>query len=264
MKSNLVIRTISGVALVAIILLCVSWNLYSKYLILSLIALGGAWEFLTLLSKNGVKVERLFAVSCAALLLICFFLGYPLWLVVSGVFIVRAAAELYFKNEKPIEGISYEIMATLYTVVPMMLFATFSIQVTILLFVLVWSNDVGAYLVGSLFGKRKLFERISPKKSWEGFFGGLIFTIIIGFAYNEIVLLEWHSYQIFVVSLVASIASVYGDLFESMIKRSLKIKDSGSIIPGHGGFLDRFDALYFAVPACYIIIVIFNVIETTN
>lgn len=257
MKSNLIIRTISGVALVAIILFCVSWNIYSKYFILSVIGVGGAWEFLTLLSKNNVKVERLFAISSAALLLIFFFLGYKLWLVVPAIFIVRAVAELYFKNEKPLEGISYEIMAILYTIVPMMLFSTLYFKIVIFIFVLVWSNDVGAYLVGSLFGKRKLFERISPKKSWEGFFGGVIFTIIIGFAFNEVFTLQWDSLKVFVVSFVASIAAVYGDLFESMIKRSLKIKDSGSIIPGHGGFLDRFDAIYFAVPVCYIIMVLF-------
>jgi phosphatidate cytidylyltransferase len=116
------------------------------------------------------------------------------------------------------------------------------------LFVFLWANDTGAYLIGVRFGKHRLWERISPKKSWEGFFGGLVFAIISGlvFAYfNQQT--AWYHW----VALSAGVVvfGTYGDLVESMIKRSVDVKDSGCLLPGHGGFLDRFDSLLLAVYA---------------
>jgi phosphatidate cytidylyltransferase len=116
----------------------------------------------------------------------------------------------------------------------------------IALFIFIWVNDSGAYLIGINFGKNRLWERISPKKSWEGFFGGFVFSIIaaIGFAhfYPQTAWYHWIALSIAVV-----ILSTYGDLVESMIKRALGVKDSGKSLPGHGGFLDRFDSLLLAV-----------------
>jgi phosphatidate cytidylyltransferase len=116
------------------------------------------------------------------------------------------------------------------------------------LFIFIWINDTGAYLVGILFGKHRLFERISPKKSWEGFFGGLLFTTASSFVFAyfepEISYYHWMG-----ISLVVVVFGVWGDLVESLIKRTLEVKDSGKAIPGHGGFLDRFDSLLLAVYA---------------
>jgi len=120
------------------------------------------------------------------------------------------------------------------------------------LFAFVWVNDTFAYLVGSAIGKRKLFERISPKKTWEGFFGGLIFAVFAGFLFSHFLmdycstsnLIKWLGLAVVVV-----IFGTMGDLFESYIKRNLNVKDSGTILPGHGGLLDRLDSILFAAPA---------------
>ncbi len=119
------------------------------------------------------------------------------------------------------------------------------------LFVLIWTNDTGAYVVGISFGKHKLFERISPKKSWEGFFGGIFFALILAYFLpqitGEIDILRWFGF-----ALIAVVFGTWGDLIESLIKRTVDVKDSGNILPGHGGLLDRFDSLLFAVPLIYI------------
>ena len=124
---------------------------------------------------------------------------------------------------------------------------------------LVWANDVGAYLAGSLFGRHRLFERISPKKSWEGFAGGVLCAVAVGWLYGLYAGpgdtahgLLWSG-----AGLVVAVAGVLGDLVESMLKRSAGLKDSGNSIPGHGGFLDRFDALILAVPFVYAYFAIF-------
>jgi phosphatidate cytidylyltransferase len=117
-----------------------------------------------------------------------------------------------------------------------------------------WSNDSFAYLFGRFLGKHKLFERISPKKTWEGFFGGMAGSIL--FAYLVYILFPaWTGHHVslytyVVLAILTTITSTYGDLAESMIKRNLQIKDSGTALPGHGGFLDRFDGLIFSLPAC--------------
>ena len=119
-----------------------------------------------------------------------------------------------------------------------------------------WANDVGAYFTGILFGRTKLFERISPKKSWEGSIGGattsIITSLVISQYFPGLNSIEWIG-----VSVIVVIAGTYGDLVESHFKRSIQIKDSGSIIPGHGGFLDRFDSLLIAVPFVVVFLKLF-------
>ena len=116
---------------------------------------------------------------------------------------------------------------------------------------MLWANDTGAYKFGVRFGKHKLFERHSPKKTWEGFFGGLatglIAAYLISAQFGDLTIMQWLS-----VSLIIGTAGTFGDLFESMLKRSMSIKDSGSLLPGHGGLLDRFDGLLFAAPLVFI------------
>ena len=118
-------------------------------------------------------------------------------------------------------------------------------------FLLVWVNDTFAYLSGSLFGKHKLFPRISPKKSWEGAIGGGLMTIIVGLCVSPYI----EGYTIrdtAIISCIVAVFGIYGDLLESLFKRSIEIKDSGNILPGHGGILDRFDAIIFTIPAIFV------------
>jgi len=115
---------------------------------------------------------------------------------------------------------------------------------------LIWLNDTGAYVFGMLFGKHRLFERISPKKSWEGFIGGAVFTVILGYFLNYFApvlpRMDW-----IILSLLVSVFGVFGDLFESLLKRNAGVKDSGSLMPGHGGLLDRMDSLLFIIPISF-------------
>jgi phosphatidate cytidylyltransferase len=163
--------------------------------------------------------------------------------------------KLYKKSDvKPFTNIAYTFLGILYVAVPFSLmhviaFCTgvyrFEIITGILL--LTWASDTGGYFAGTMFGRTSLFKRISPKKSWEGFIGGAVLTLVIAFLISRFAdifpLWKW-----MVVGLLTVIAGTYGDLVESLFKRSIKIKDSGESIPGHGGFLDRFDALLLSLP----------------
>ena len=131
----------------------------------------------------------------------------------------------------------------------------YSVYLLLSFFVIVWCNDIFAYLSGSFIGKHKLFERVSPKKTWEGFAGGLLFALlaayILSFIFKQLQLsfIEWMFFAVIVV-----IAATIGDLSESMLKRNAGVKDSGNLMPGHGGVLDRFDAILFATPFVFIYI----------
>ena len=136
---------------------------------------------------------------------------------------------------------------------------------------MIWLNDTGAFCVGSLIGRRRLFERISPKKSWEGFYGGLLFSIIAGIVAGSPLLADhctaslhnanFTAVSLGILGLLVSIMSTWGDLVESMIKRTLGIKDSGHLLPGHGGILDRIDSLLFVAPATLLFLLIHTLIR---
>ncbi len=179
--------------------------------------------------------------------------------------------ELYRKQEKPIDSLVHTFFPLLYTVLPFSMFPfaafsrtglnsilshpaiTFSPGIVIGFFVLIWANDTGAYLTGMTFGSHKLMERISPKKTWEGFFGGLIIAVLAAWFLagwlGVVDRIHW-----VLISVIISVAGTYGDLAESMLKRNTGVKDSGTIMPGHGGFLDRFDSAILSFPLVYLFI----------
>jgi phosphatidate cytidylyltransferase len=181
-------------------------------------------------------------------------------------------AELYSGAEKPFAMIAAVLTGTVYVALPFSLLAELALsngnydyRIVLSLFIMLWSNDVGAYCFGLMFGrggKHKLFERLSPKKSWEGFWGGLIAALSAGAVLHS----AWddrYSFGLFhwlMLSAVVSIAAVFGDLAESMLKRSAGIKDSGHIMPGHGGILDRFDGALLAFPCAMAYINILNLL----
>lgn len=183
---------------------------------------------------------------------------------------------LFFHKEKPIKKISNTILSGIYIGIPFMLIffiqsenpyiccTSFKINLVLSLFILLWTNDTFAYLIGKKFGKNKLFERISPKKTIEGFIGGLIFTIIGGIILanlNSITINDEKlvNYSLWIiVALIVSIFGTLGDLVESMFKRQTGIKDSSNLIPGHGGFLDRLDSFIFAIPFIFIYLTTFT------
>jgi phosphatidate cytidylyltransferase len=176
--------------------------------------------------------------------------------VIFPLFFTLILNELWKKKEHPIINISVLVFGVIYIVLPFYLTIDLNLRSTTYLptvvgmYFLIWTNDSFAYFSGRLFGKRKLFERISPKKTWEGTIGGVIFTLIVGYIIGAFINRGEELFWIVSAVIIAPCA-IYGDLLESLFKRSLNIKDSGNILPGHGGILDRFDAVLFTIPFFY-------------
>ena len=224
------------------------------YLALSIVAL---LEFYKLVKIGGIRPHRNIAVFAASVMF-QFELKYLLLVVplVFSVFIL----ELYKKNKIPFANISYTFVGFIYVTIPFCFFfalgfladfSNYSFHLPLAFLLLLWANDTGAYLFGVKFGKTRLFERHSPKKSWEGFFGGMFTSIVVSYLiamqFTEMSPLIWAGMSFLIVCF-----GTLGDLVESMLKRSLDAKDSGSFLPGHGGFLDRFDGLLIAAPVVYV------------
>jgi phosphatidate cytidylyltransferase len=215
-------------------------------------SLGGVLLFISVnLYVSGMLSPAIFAV----------YLLYQLILLVSG---------LYTKQADPLAHTAYIFLGQCYIAIPFALLnflafpaclsgASYYPLFLLSLFVFIWVNDTGAFAIGMLFGKHRLFPRISPKKSWEGFFGGLFFTVASSFifAHYEPLISYYHWAGI---AVLVAVFGTFGDLVESLIKRTIGIKDSGNALPGHGGFLDRLDSLLLAVyaPLLYMIVIIQN------
>lgn len=174
--------------------------------------------------------------------------------------VLRISAQLWVVNQNAIQALGASLMSQLYIALPIALMNIiyhFSPHLLLLLFILVWVNDTFAYLVGCNFGKHRLWERISPKKSWEGFYGGLVATVIAaglcGFFFQHYFsgFAEW---EMAFIGLIVSVAGTIGDLIESLIKRTVGVKDSSHLIPGHGGILDRIDSILLVTPSVLIVI----------
>ena len=171
---------------------------------------------------------------------------------------------LFSRYENPFRMVASYLLIAVYISLPLfslniLAFAEGGYDRLLILsfFIMVWINDTGAYLVGVNFGKRRLFERISPKKSWEGFWGGLILTTIA--AYFLFLWVQQGSMVLWLVTgVMVSVFATLGDLVESMLKRSVNIKDSGNILPGHGGLFDRFDGALFAAPVMSLLFYFFG------
>ena len=260
-------RAITGAIFVAVMLGMILLGKFTFLILFAALTVAGVHEYLKLISANNTAPQKIYAMLVAAV----FFASN--WLYASGeigakwfwiflpICFICFISELFRKTEKPFDGLAHTILSLIYVAVPFSLTnylvftseSEFTAWILIGFFFLVWTNDTGAYLVGSAIGKHKLFERISPKKTWEGSIGGALLAMGVGcvlsFFVKEISLLSWMA-----LALIVAVIGTYGDLAESMMKRSLGIKDSGSLLPGHGGILDRFDALILAVPfaVCYL------------
>ena len=263
---NLLIRSITGITLVILILGGIYLGKYYFALLFLIIMTISLSEFFRFFKNSGIYPLTYSSKLIGGLFFISTFLiasGIisPLYYIIFPVFILFIPGyELFRKSENNISNIATSILGISYIVIPFCLsnYIVFKEGIynsfpLILLFILIWTNDNGAYIAGMSIGKHKLFPRISPKKSWEGLFGGIILTIIV----SLVIMVPKQNVSVInciILGIIVSVSSVFGDFAESMLKRNFKIKDSGRIIPGHGGFLDRFDSLLFAVPVylCYI------------
>ena len=272
---NFLIRTASGAVMLIVVLGAMLLSKWSFMALMSVIAIGGMWEFYRFSQKAGYEPMKALGIFtgvvmlCAGLALSMFFdsanSGNALLLLVASiaalVLIVPLMfiCELYRKSATPIANIATSLLGALYVALPMALLIVtpmllgggeWNPWIMILYIFIIWANDVFAYLFGITLGRHRLFERISPKKSWEGFFGGLLGAMAMGWVAATIL---GASVPMWIgLALVAAISGVFGDLVESLMKRSVDIKDSGNIIPGHGGWLDRFDALILSAPFVFI------------
>ena len=258
------LRSASGIVYVGIIVGTLFWGVVPFSILAAIFGVLAIFEFEKIcegISTNSLPPLLLDAVGIVFLSFA--WLGYPLlgWICV---YLCRAILELYLKNDKPIRCLAISMMTQIYIGLPLstMTFMGKYIGLHFLLaiFLMIWINDTGAFVVGSLFGRHRLFERISPKKSWEGFFGGLGFNLLAGWLFaiggGFFWDVKWNVITWLLFGATVTIFSTWGDLIESLIKRSLNIKDSGTLIPGHGGILDRIDSLLLVMPAAFIFLII--------
>ncbi len=272
---NFIVRAITGVLFVAAIVVCFI-NPTAMALLFALITGLTVWEFTGLVNeRDGVDTNR-FICTVAGVYLFLAMTGFCSGLTPSTVFIpylltiiYLLVAELYAKNADPINNWAYTMMSQMYTALPFSLLNVLAFRATsdgvaytylipLSVFVFLWLNDTGAYCFGSLLGRHKLFPRVSPGKSWEGSVGGAIVVMAAAagiwhltkkYGVNDLRLgmLQWIGLGLTVV-----VFGTWGDLVESLFKRTIGIKDSGSILPGHGGMLDRFDSSLLAIPAAVV------------
>jgi phosphatidate cytidylyltransferase len=278
---NFYTRTLTAVWIV-IFILGGFWLHPVSFFITGLILLAGAqYEYYTMVKTTGARPQMITGIISGCSLYIVSTLvaagwaGEEYFLVMIPLALVTMIAELFRKQEKPFDSLAHTFFAIIYIAVPFSMFPfsafsrtgfsslithpdiIFSPGIIVGFLLLLWANDTGAYLTGVTVGRHRLMERISPKKSWEGFFGGMITAFLAAWLLSGwLGILDRIGWII--VSLIISIVGTLGDLIESMLKRSTGLKDSGSIMPGHGGFLDRFDSAIISFPPVYLFISLFG------
>ena len=272
MINNFIKRAITGVLFVAILVGCILYDAFSFGILFTAISALTIYEFgqLVNMRAEGVKINKTINMLGGAYLFLAV-MGFCIDAADSKIFIpyvllllYMMISELYLKKENPVLNWAYSMLSQLYIGLPFALLnvlafhsdetaslSQYNAILPLSIFIFNWVNDTGAYCTGMLFGKHKLFERISPKKSWEGSIGGGIFCIIASFLLSHF--FPFMSTGVWIgLALTVVVFGTWGDLTESLLKRRLGIKDSGNILPGHGGMLDRFDSAILAIPAAVV------------
>ena len=271
---NMTIRAITGTIFVAAVVTCFLRPEAMMFLFALVTALS-VWEFTGLVNNSGdVRVNR-FICTVAGVYLFLAFAGFCSGITPAAVFIPYLLtvvylfiSELYTKAPNPINNWAYTMLSQMYIALPFSMINVVAFHSTgdahvydyllpLSIFIFLWTNDTGAYISGSLLGRHKLFPRVSPGKSWEGSIGGgllvLAVAALVGYLANSsegghtLSIPAWMG-----LGLVVVFFGTWGDLVESLFKRTLGIKDSGNILPGHGGMLDRFDSSLMALPAAVV------------
>lgn len=270
--NNLIVRSITGVAFVTVLVGCIVWSPLSFTLLFAVITTLSVKEFCQIVNRRADVHVNTAVCTVSGLYLFMALSGFCTGLTPTGIFIpyllsivYLLISELYLKSKHALNNWAFTMMSQMYVALP---FATLNILafqteptygsgvaynyiLPLSVFIFLWSSDTGAYCFGSLFGRHKLFPRISPHKSWEGSVGGgltaLAASLAISFVDASLPAWQWAG-----LALVVVVFGTWGDLVESLLKRQMGIKDSGTILPGHGGMLDRFDSSLLAVPAAVI------------
>lgn len=274
--NNFITRSITGIGFVAVtvsLILISKWSLFGLLILLNVLAQS---EFLRLVKSDNAKPLLFSSLSLGTLVIsfsfFCLEGIFPLeifWLLLLPLLYVFLE-ELYSKNPNPLRNASFSFLSVLYISLPIALSlfivyydfgetSNYNPEVLLGIFALIWIYDSMAYCVGVPLGKNRLFERVSPKKSWEGTIGGGILTVIAAIFINRFIpILSTETWII--ISVIVVVFGTLGDLIESLFKRSIDIKDSGNILPGHGGVLDRIDSFIYVTPWIWLYIVISGII----
>lgn len=279
MKNNFIQRTITGIVFVAVLVGCILGGPIPFTILFALISALTIREFGSIVGKSGEVIINKPICMLAGVFL---FFGFAYLGVAPGdssvlipylfLVIYLLVSELYLKRKNPLHNWAYTMMGQMYIALPFALLNVLAFHTNVTgsaseynpilplsIFIFNWVNDTGAYCTGVLFGKHRLFERISPKKSWEGSIGGAVFCVIAAFVMARF--FPFLSLGVWVgLGLVIVVFGTWGDLTESLLKRTLGIKDSGNILPGHGGMLDRFDSSLMAIPAAVVYFYIISLV----
>jgi phosphatidate cytidylyltransferase len=264
-KSNLVTRTITGLLYGISLIGSLVISEYTFFLFFFVVLIIGLKEFYQLVENKDIRPQKVagFAIAISVFFAsISHFIDKEISLILISISLLMTfllfAFELFRNKDISFVNIGLTILGVIYVAIPLsiLIFLAFNdnneynYELTLSIFILVWLSDVGGYFAGVNFGKHKLLKRISPKKTWEGVFGGLILCLIGSYVLSQYILLI-NTYEWLLLGAIVCICSVIGDLIESMIKRSANAKDSGNLLPGHGGILDRFDSVLFVIPIVY-------------
>lgn len=272
---DILTRAVAGIIYILVILLGVLGGRFAFLVVFGSILGMGLFEFYRMVEKDtSHAISKAFNITSGILIFISAFLYieglsvYALPSLILLYLLVLIASAIFLRRDDILHGTIYSGFGQMYITMPLSLLMLLSYFRTglsgggydwvpvLALFVFLWVNDTAAYFFGSLIGKHKLLEHVSPKKSVEGFIAGILFTLlaslIFAHLYPTFGTLFWIG-----LSLVVSLFGTVGDLFESLIKRTFGVKDSGNLIPGHGGILDRIDSLLVAAPAAYLYLIIF-------
>lgn len=270
--TNMTVRAFTGVLFVTIMVTCFFQPVAMVFLF-ALITCLSLWEYSGLVNNiEDVTINRFISTVAGVYLFLAISAVNSGFVQTNAVFmpylltiIYLFVSELYTKNKNAIHDLSYTMLGQMYVALPLSMINVLAFRTAtdgnihfyyllpLSVFIFLWTNDTGAYCVGSLFGKHKLFPRISPAKSWEGSIGGGVLVLVAAFLVslldqNHGNLSGLNTLQWLGLGLVVTVFGTWGDLVESLIKRTLGIKDSGTILPGHGGMLDRFDSSLLAIP----------------
>ena len=263
---NIVQRTLTGILFIAVVItaICVHPFLFAGVFSLTTGLL--IYEFYSLSKYEGAAWQRYLGIAGGMYLFFasCLFAGgyagNVIYIPYILILLVLLVSGLYVRNGNPVTQWGLVCFAQVYCggllsllcFIPYMRSPEYNPLPVLMIFVFIWLYDTGAYLVGSWKGKHRLFLSISPLKSWEGFFGGLVFVIITALVCSRLCsgMMSWYSWIAFAV--IITVSATWGDLVESLFKRTFGVKDSGKFFPGHGGVFDRFDSAILASPAAYI------------
>ena len=273
---NVTIRTISGIGFVLVMLACLLWSQWLFGALVIFMMVGMMSEFYTITMGDRYKVSRALAILAGVVLFALIYLvaAYQMpvkYMALSIVpVIVVMVNSLYVEDKTDYAKFSNLYTGLIYIAVPLALSnlvafrnGHFSGMLLVSFFVLIWSSDIGAYIFGMTLGQKygkKLFPSVSPKKTWIGYWGGKVFAVMAAHILNLTGMLSLPMLHSVILAIVMHVAGVYGDLFESQWKRIYGIKDSGTIIPGHGGLLDRFDSTLMAMPVGALYLSLFDLL----